>query len=77
MSAKYLLVLHDFHMVIVTRSSSKKENMLVVSQEIKGYFSELIKPLATKEILNEMFKKLKQEIVSEFETKCNGIKSDF
>ena len=58
-------------MVIVTRSSSKKENMSVVSQEIQDYFSELVKPLATNEILNEMFKKLKEEIVSEFETKYN------
>ena len=56
-------------MVIVTRSSSKKENMSVVSQEIQDYFSELVKPLATNEILNEIFKKLKEEIVSEFETK--------
>ena len=58
-------------MVIVTRSSSKKKNMSVVSQEIQDYFSELVKPLATNEILNKMFKKLKEEIVSEFETKYN------
>ena len=64
-------------MVIVTRSSSKKKNMPVVSQEIQDYFSELVKPLATNEILNEMFKNLKEEIVSEFETKYNEIKSDF
>ena len=43
--------------------------MSVVSQEIQDYFSELVKPLATNEVLNEMFKKLKEEIVSEFETK--------
>ena len=79
-------------MVVLTRSSSKKKNMSVVSQEIQDYFSELVKPLATNEILNEMFKKLKEEIVeilnemfkklkeeivSEFETKYNEIKSDF
>ena len=64
-----MLVLHGFHMVIVTRSSSKKKNMSVVSQEIQDYFSESVKPLATNEILNEMFKKLKEEIVSDFETK--------
>ena len=51
--------------------------MSVVSQEIKDYFSELVKPLATNEILNEMFKKLKEKIVSEFETKYNEIKSEF
>ena len=39
-----------------------------VSQEIREYFSELIKPLATNEILGDMFKKLKEEI-SKFETK--------
>ena len=64
-------------MVIVTLSSSKKKNMPVVSQEIENYFSELVEPLATNEILNEMFKKIKEEIVSEFETKYNEIKSDF
>ena len=72
-----MLVLHGFHMVIVTLSSSKKKNMPVVSQEIENYFSELVEPLATNEILNEMFKKIKEEIVSEFETKYNEIKSDF
>ena len=71
------MVLHDFHMVIVTLSSSKKKNMPVVSQEIQNYLSELVEPLATNEILNEMFKKIKEEIVSEFETKYNEIKSDF
>ena len=45
--------------------------MSVVSQEIQDYFSELVKHLATNEVLNEMFKKLKEEIVSEFETKYN------
>ena len=64
-------------MVIVTLSSSKKKNMPVVSQEIQNYLSELVEPLATNEILNEMFKKIKEEIVSEFETKYNEIKSDF
>ena len=46
-------------MVIVKRSSSKKKNMSVVSQEIQDYFAELVKSLATNEILNEMFEKLR------------------
>ena len=52
----------------VTCLSAKIRNMSV-SQEIREYFSELIKPLATNEILGDMFKKLKEEIISKFETK--------
>ena len=40
-----------------------------VSQEILEYFSEIVKPLATNEILEDMFKKLKEEIISKFEEK--------
>ena len=54
--------------MIVTRSSAKFTNMSV-SQEILEYFSELVKPLATNEILEDMFKKLKEEIISKFEEK--------
>ena len=50
--------------MVVTRSSAKITNMSV-SQEIREYFSELVKPLAT----NEMFKELKEEIISKFEEK--------
>ena len=54
--------------MVVTRSSAKITNMSV-SQEIREYFSELVKPLATNEILEDMFKKLKEEIISKFEEK--------
>ena len=54
--------------MVVTRSSAKTTNMSV-SQEIREYFSELVKPLATNEILEDMFKKLKEEIISKFEEK--------
>ena len=63
----YLKIVHGFYM-IVTRSSAKFTNMSV-SQEILEYFSELVKPLATNEILEDMFKKLKEEIISKFEEK--------
>ena len=42
-----------------------------VSQETRQYFSELVKPLATNEILEKMFKKLKEEIISKFEEKLD------
>ena len=54
--------------MVVTCSSGKTANMSV-SQEIREYFSELVKPLATNEILEDMFKKLKEEIISKFEEK--------
>ena len=40
---------------------------MVAAQETREYFSELVKPLATNEILEDMFKKLKEEITSKFE----------
>ena len=38
--------------MVVTRSSAKTTNMSV-SQEIREYFSELVKPLVTNEILED------------------------
>ena len=52
----------------VTRPSAKTTN-ISVSQEIREYFSELVKPLATNVILEDMFKELKKEIISKFEEK--------
>ena len=40
-----------------------------VSQEIRECFSELVKLLVTNEILEDMFKKLKEEIISKFKEK--------
>ena len=54
--------------MILTRSSAKTENM-VMSEEIRNYFSDIIKPLATNQFIEEMFSKLKEEIVSKFEQK--------
>ena len=42
---------------------------MAISEEIRNYFSYLIKPLATKQSLEEMFSKLKEEIMSKFEEK--------
>ena len=54
------------------RSSAKTENM-VMSEEIRNYFSDIIKPLATNQFLEEMFSKLKEEIVSKFEQKLEQL----
>ena len=55
--------------MVATRSSVKSESISGVSKEIRDYFSELIKPLATNTGIKEMFDKLKEEILSKFETK--------
>ena len=52
--------------MIVTRSYARSEKMYV-SQELCDYFSEFIQPLATNECLEQMFQKLKEEIVTKFE----------
>ena len=40
-----------------------------VSQEVRVYFSQLVKPLATNEVLEDIFKKFKEKIISKFEEK--------
>ena len=42
---------------------------MAISEEICNYFSDLIKPLATNQSLEEMSSKHKEEIVSKFEEK--------
>ena len=54
--------------MVVTRSSAKT-TIMSASQEIREYSSELVKPLATNEILEDTFKKLKEEIISKSEEK--------
>ena len=39
--------------------------------KIRKYFSELIKPLATNTSLKEMFDKMKEEVISKFESKIS------
>ena len=54
--------------MVVIRSSAKITNMSV-SQEICEYFSELVKALATNEVLEDIFEKFKEEIISKYEEK--------
>ena len=42
---------------------------MAISGEIRNYFSDLIKPLATNQPWKEMFSKLKEKIVSKFKEK--------
>ena len=57
--------------MVVSRSSAKTTNMYV-SQEIREYISELVKPLATNNILEDIFKKLKEEIIFKLEEKFDN-----
>ena len=52
----------------LTSSSAKIENM-AISEEICNYFSDLIKLFALTQSLEEMFSKLKEQMVSKFEEK--------
>ena len=54
--------------MVVKRSSAKSESMSEISEEIRKYFSKLIKPLATNTSLKEMFDKLKEEVISKFKS---------
>ena len=54
--------------MVIARSTTKITNMSV-SQEIREYFSKLVKPLATYETSEDIFEKLKEEIISKFEEK--------
>ena len=42
---------------------------MAISEEIRNYFSDLIKALATNQSLEKMFLKLKEEIMFKFEKK--------
>ena len=54
---------------MVSTRSSTKDKKIVVSKEISDYFTKLVKPLVTTERLEEMFGKLKEEIIERFEEK--------
>ena len=49
-----LLLVHGFHMVVVTRSYARSAK-IYLSQGLRDYFSELIQSLATNECLEQMF----------------------
>ena len=57
--------------MVVIRSSAKGESMSDISEAIRKYFSELIKTLATITTLKEMFHKMKEEVISKFESKIS------
>ena len=59
--------MYGFH-VTLTHSSARAENM-DISEEIRNYISDLIKLLEANQSLEEMFSKLKEEIVSKLEEK--------
>ena len=42
-----------------------------ISEDVRKYFSELIKTLAINRTLKEMFHKMKEEVISKFESKIS------
>ena len=55
---------------MVSTRSSTKDKKIVVSKEISDYFIKLVEPLVTMARLEEMFGKLKEQIIERFEEKC-------
>ena len=54
---------------MVSARSSTKDKKMVVSKEISDYFTKLVEPLVTKERLEEIIGKLKEEVIERFEEK--------
>ena len=54
--------------MVSARFSTKDQN-IVISKEISDYFTKLAEPLLTSQRLEEMFGKLKEEIIEKFEEK--------
>ena len=54
--------------------AAKSESIQIFLIKIRKYFSELIKPLATNTSLKEMFDKMKEEVISKFESKISDKK---
>ena len=57
--------------MVSTRSSTKDKKM-VVSKKISDYFTKLVEPLVTTQRIEEMFGKLKDEIIERFEEKLTA-----
>ena len=57
--------------MVVTLSSAKSESVSDISEEIRKYFSELIKLLATNTSLKELFDKMKEEVIPKFGSKIS------
>ena len=65
--------MHGFHMV-KTRSNNtkaKEEKTTTATEELKCYFEKLIEPLVTNNSLEELFNKLKDEIMKKFDEKIS------
>lgn len=63
------------HGMVNTRSSNKKkqeETMETVSNEIKCYFEELIKRWELQKSLEDLFNKLKDDLLKRFDEKSVG-----
>ena len=52
---------------MISTHSPTKDKKMVVSKEISNYFTKLLEPLVITERLQEMFGKLKEEIIERFE----------
>ena len=59
--------------MVSTRSSTEDKKM-VVSKETSGYFTKLVEPLVTTQRLEEMFGKLREEIIGRYEEKFTAQK---
>ena len=57
--------------MVSARSPTKYQKMLI-SKEISDYFTKLVEPLLTSQRLEEMFGKLKEEIIEKFEEKVTA-----
>ena len=60
--------------MVNTRSNNtkaKEEKMTKVTENLKCYFKKLIEPLVTKTSLEELFNKLKDEIMKKFDEKIS------
>ena len=57
--------------MVVTCSFAKSEIMSDISEEIQNYFFELIRPLATNTSLKKILNKIKEEVISKFESKIS------
>ena len=54
---------------MVSTRSSIKDKKMVVSKETSDYFTKFVEPMVSKQRLEEMFGKFKEEILERFEEK--------
>ena len=57
---------------ISNNTKAKEEKMTTATEELKCYFEKLIEPLVTNNSLEELFNKLKGEIMKKFDEKISG-----